>query len=100
MATKKAAARKSATSEPATQMPVKTPAKKTAAKKTAAKGLDVQASSTESQPKPAAAKSAEKHRPSHGDISVQAYLLWERDGKKHGREDHYWKQAERDLLEQ
>ena len=96
MATKKSVAKKAAAvSEPA----AKTAAKKVAVKKTAAKGtVDVQASGTESQPG-ATATSAAKTGPSHHDISVQAYLLWERGGRKHGGHEHDWQQAEQELRE-
>lgn len=94
MATKKSASKKTAGSEAAAE---KTAAKKAPAKKTAAtKTTDLQASAPEQTHK-GAEKTAKAH-PSHHDISVRAYLLWEQDGKKHGHHDQYWKQAERELL--
>ncbi|HLI76937.1 MAG TPA: DUF2934 domain-containing protein [Acidobacteriaceae bacterium] len=89
MATKKAASKKTAGTE---AVPEKTAAKKAPAKKTAAKKTPEKPAATE------AAEAAPKGHPSHHDISVRAYLLWERDGKKHGHHDHYWKQAEKELL--
>ncbi len=104
MATKKSASKKTTGTEPAAEKTAakKAPAKKTAAKKT----VDVQASASDQASQPGtearstaktAAKTARPH-PSHHDISVRAYLLWEQDGKKHGHHDHYWTQAERELL--
>ena len=98
MATKKSASKKSAGTEAAAE---KTAAKKAPAKKTAAtKTTDLQASAPEQTTKAASKTTGhtEKAHPSHHDISVRAYLLWEQDGKKHGHQDHYWKQAERELM--
>ncbi len=93
MATKKSPSKKTAPNEPAG----KTAAKKTAEKKIAASTVDVQASAAaETQPK-AAAKATAKPQPTHHEISVQAYLLWERGGKQHGQHAAHWQQAERDL---
>ena len=99
MATKKSASKKSAGTEAAAE---KTAATKVSAKKVAAKKTtDLQASAPEPTTAKAAAKTPEKTagkpHPSHHDISLRAYLLWEQDGKKHGHHDHYWKQAEREL---
>ena len=88
MATKKSASKKTAGTEAPAAKPA---AKKAAAKKT----VDVQASAPAEAAK-TPAKAAKAH-PSQHDISVQAYLLWERDGKKHGHQEHYWKQAEQEL---
>jgi hypothetical protein len=30
-------------------------------------------------------------------IRVRAYLLWEVDGRQHGRDDHYWREAVKQL---
>ena len=101
MATKKSVSKKTAGVAPAVKSAAGQPAAKTAAKKIAVKTtaakktVDVSASVPKT-----AAKAAPKHQPSHHDIAVQAYLLWERDGKNHGHQDHYWKQAERELHEQ
>ncbi len=93
MATKKSASKKATGTETAAAEKT-APAKKTAAKETAAKTASTQTASPE-QPK-AAAKIA-KSKPTHHDISVQAYLIWEREGKKHGHHDQYWQQAEKEL---
>lgn len=85
MATKKSASKKAAEGPGA---PVKAAAKKVDAKKTPEKKTVAAA---------APQTGAGKARPSHHDIEVQAYLLWERDGKKHGHHDQYWQQAEREL---
>ena len=99
MATKKSASKKAAGTEAAAEK--NTAAKKSPAKKTAAKkATDLQASAPEQTTK-AASKTAshtEKAHPSHHDIEIRAYLLWEQDGKKHGHHDQYWKQAERELM--
>ncbi len=120
MATKKAPGKKAAGSGTVAEKP----AVKAAAKKAPANmAVDLQASGGE-QPKAAAhagtqpaaqagtqpvaqggpqassqtaAKAAPKAHPTQHDIQVQAYLLWERDGKKHGHHDRYWQQAEREL---
>ncbi len=93
MATKKSASKKAAGTEVAAE---KTVAKKAPAKKTAAKKTTEGQESAPEQTTKAADKTTKAH-PSHHDISVRAYLLWERDGKKHGHHDHYWKQAEQEL---
>lgn len=96
MATKKSAVKKTAGVETGTETAaVKTAAKKTAAKKVAAKKT-VEAV-PESQSTGAGAGKKAKAQPTHHDVSVRAYLLWERDGRKHGHHDHYWKQAEQEL---
>ena len=100
MATKKSASKKSTGSDAAVETPAvkaaskKTAVKKTAAKKTPEKTVDVQAGAAETH---GHATEAKKAHPSHHDIATHAYLLWERDGKKHGHQDHYWKQAEQEL---
>ena len=102
MATKKVAGKKAAGSEakveaPAVKAASKTSAvKKTAAKKTPSKTVDVQGSAAESKGHGHEAKGA-KASPSHEDIARHAYLLWERDGKKHGHHEQYWKRAEEEL---
>ena len=88
MATKKSATKKAASTDAVTE---KNPAKKTAAKKIAAKKTAAAPPSAE-QPKAAA-----KAKPTHHDIELRAYLLWERDGKKHGQHDSHWHQAEKEL---
>ena len=101
MATKKSASKKAAGSDGTADTPAvkaaskKTAVKKTAAKKSAEKTVDLQASGGNTH-ESAVAKGPKAH-PSHDDIATHAYLLWERDGKKHGRHDHYWKLAEEEL---
>ena len=97
MAIKKAASKKVAEGIAA---PEKAAAHSAAPAKAAAKtspAKKVEASPAAEQPRTQAAVKAAKARPSHHDVSVQAYLLWERDGKKHGHHDHYWQLAEREL---
>ncbi len=102
MATKKSAGKKATGAEAKVETPVKAAgktaaAKKTVEKKTPEKTVDVQASAAaETHGHGTETKSAKAH-PSHHDIATHAYLLWERDGKKHGHHDHYWKQAEQEL---
>lgn len=102
MATKKSASKKTTGSDAKVETPVKAAsktaaAKKTAAKKTPEKTVSVHASAAaETHGHGAEAKGSKAH-PSHHDIATHAYLLWERDGKKHGHQDHYWKQAEQEL---
>jgi len=31
-------------------------------------------------------------------IEVRAYLIWERDGRPHGRHSEHWAQAEKEIL--
>jgi hypothetical protein len=38
-------------------------------------------------------QSASNAAPSEERIRVRAYLLWEADGRQHGRDDHYWDEA-------
>lgn len=100
MATKKSASKKSTGSEAVVETPAvkaagkKTAEKKTAAKKTMEKTVDVPSSAKGTQGHGAETKKA---HPSHHDIATYAYLLWERDGKKHGHHEHYWKLAEQEL---
>ena len=35
--------------------------------------------------------------PTHEEIAVRAYLIWEKTGKPHGREREFWLQAEAEL---
>lgn len=35
-----------------------------------------------------------------GCVQKKAYELWERDGHKHGRELHYWLEAEKTVMNQ
>ena len=98
MATKKSPSKKAVTEA----VPEKTAAKKTAAKKTAAPKVadvpsPVAAHPSSAEPTKAAGHKAEKAKPTHHDIAVQAYLLWERDGKKHGHHVDYWHKAEKEL---
>lgn len=91
MATKKSASKKTAATE---ANAAKVPATKTAAKKTAAKKTATKAAAVEHTQAPAVHAKA---KPTRHDIEVQAYLLWERDGRKHGHHDQYWHQAEKEL---
>lgn len=36
--------------------------------------------------------------PSHGEIAVYAYLIWEREGRPAGRAEQHWLEAEHQLL--
>ena len=97
MATKKSASKKTAGAEAGTATPAeKKGAGKGAAKKTAAKQTPAKKAAGEA-PAAERAHTMAKAKPTHHDISVQAYLLWERDGRKHGHHDQYWQQAEKEL---
>jgi hypothetical protein len=37
------------------------------------------------------------HEPTNEEIAVRAYLIWEKNGKPHGRDREYWLQAEAEL---
>jgi hypothetical protein len=39
-------------------------------------------------------------KPSYDAISMDAYFLWEKSGKPHGRDEEFWLSAERMLLNQ
>ena len=39
-------------------------------------------------------------KPTHDAISMDAYFLWEKSGKPHGRDQEFWLSAERMLLNQ
>ena len=39
-------------------------------------------------------------KPTHDAISMDAYFLWEKSGKPHGRDEEFWLSAERMLLDQ
>ncbi len=97
MVTKKSAAKKTVAEDQAT--PAKAAAKKTVAKKTAAKktaaGQHPSETQTAAAEQPKAA--AHKAKPTHHDIELHAYLLWERDGKPHGNHVDYWHRAEKEL---
>lgn len=36
--------------------------------------------------------------PSHSDIALRAYQMWEREGRPHGRDKEHWATAEREIL--
>jgi hypothetical protein len=36
--------------------------------------------------------------PKHEEIARCAYLLWEQDGRPHGRDKEYWCRAEQELI--
>lgn len=37
------------------------------------------------------------HTPTHDEIALHAFLIWEKDGRQPGREQSYWLQAEAQL---
>jgi hypothetical protein len=36
--------------------------------------------------------------PTHDEIAERAYLLWERSGHQHGRDEHFWLEAEQQII--
>lgn len=40
------------------------------------------------------------HLPGHDEIALRAHLLYERSGHTHGRDQEFWLEAERQLLEE
>jgi hypothetical protein len=37
-------------------------------------------------------------KPTHEEIAVCAYLIWEKEGRPHGRDQEHWSQAEAQLM--
>ena len=44
------------------------------------------------------AKAKTEAAPTHENIAMRAYRLWEQDGRKIGQDAKYWLQAEKELL--
>jgi hypothetical protein len=80
-AAKKKAPAKKKTAKPTTSTK-KAPPKRTRTKKNTSAPLVIKAGRT----------------PTHEEIAERAYLLWERSGHQHGREEHFWLEAERQLI--
>lgn len=94
MATKKIANKKIAATETTESKPAaKVAAKKTMAAKPTGTTVSLHAAAAAKSEAPAKAKP----QPSHHDIETHAYLLWEREGKRHGHHDQYWQRAEHEL---